>query len=106
MEPVADQDGASVLLIDRGQDVATELSVGLVAVLLRPNPIQVLHVVGDDERGAVLTVLDAAYLLAADAYPVVEDAVHRLPVLVALQRRFRPRVVDFLVLEVPVVAED
>jgi hypothetical protein len=58
-------------------------------------PIQPLNVVPDDELGAVLTVLQTTdFLLTGareDAYPVVEDAVHRLPILVALKRGFGAR---------------
>jgi len=39
-------------------------------------------------------------------YPVVEDAVHRLPVLVALKRRLGAWVVDLLVFQVAVITEN
>jgi hypothetical protein len=46
----------------------------------------------------VLAVLEAAYLPASgarqDARSVVEDAVHRLPILVALQGRLGARIAD------------
>src|ERR1051326_4213717 len=110
MQPVADDDAAAVVLVNRGQHVSAHPSVALVAVLLGAYPVEVFHVVGNDERWSVLPVLDAAYLLATgareNAHAVVEDAVHRLPVFVALKRRLWPWVVDLLVFEVPVVAED
>jgi hypothetical protein len=58
----------------------------------------------------MLAVFDAAHLLTSgarqDAHAVVEDAVHRLPVLVALQRRLGPGIVEAPVLQVPIIAED
>ena len=42
VQPVADEDGAAVL-VDRGQHVAAKPAVGLVAVLLRAYPIQALQ---------------------------------------------------------------
>ena len=98
------------MLVDRRKHVAAEPAVGLVAILLGADPVQPLNVVCDYELGTVLAVLETTDFLAAgtrkDAYPVVEDAVHRLPVLVAFQRRFWARVVNALVFEVAVVPQD
>ena len=93
-----------------GQDVPAEPSVALVAVLLRADPIEVFHVVGDDEGRPVLPVLHAAHLLASgareDANAVIKDAVHRLPVLVALKRRLGAWFVYLAIFQMAVVSED
>jgi hypothetical protein len=98
------------VFVYRWQYISAKLAVGLVAVFLSANPIQALNVVTNDRLRTVLAVLETTGILATgsreDAYPIVEDAVHRLPIFVAFQRRFWPRVVDFLEFEVTVVAQD
>jgi len=91
-----------VTLVDEGQHVAAHPPIALVPVLLGTHPLGVLHVVGNDERGSVLAVIEAAYLPAtgSNAHPIVEDVDSRLPVLVAVQRWFRPAVVWTLVVQV------
>src|SRR5947207_259032 len=56
VQPVADDRAAAVLLVQGGKYVSPEPAGALVAVLLGADPIQVLHVVRNNERGPVLPV--------------------------------------------------
>ena len=107
MEQVPDDDELSLPGVHARHDLAVEPAVGLVAVLLRPDPFAVLRVVHDDEPRPVLEMAQAADLLAAgpgeDADAVREDDVLLLPFLAVA---FQGEVLDHVPFDLAVVLLD
>jgi hypothetical protein len=65
VQPVAYYHYAAFCFVHGRKHVAAKPPIALVAVLLRAHPVEVLHVVGNDERRPVLPMLHATYLLAS-----------------------------------------